>query len=38
MVVELNDGQMSGLSCVDPVKLYSRLALVIAERDRLCAT
>jgi hypothetical protein len=33
IVVELNDGQMSGLSCVDPVKLYSKLALVIAKRD-----
>ena len=29
MVVELNDGQMSGLSCVDPNNLYRNLRDVI---------
>lgn len=32
MVVELNDGQMSGLSCVDPGVLYSRLREVVQQK------
>jgi hypothetical protein len=29
IVVELNDGQMSGLSCVDPDYLYSRISRIL---------
>ena len=29
MVVELNDGQMSGLSCINPEELYSNLSKVL---------
>jgi hypothetical protein len=34
IVIELNDGSMSGLSCVDPDELYSNLAKVI-RNDKL---
>lgn len=30
-VVELNDGQMAGLSCVDPDKLYAHMARCLRE-------
>lgn len=33
-VVELNDGQMSGLSCVDPEALYANLARALMEPHR----
>lgn len=29
IVIELNDGQQSGLSCIDPAELYQKLGLVI---------
>lgn len=32
-VVELNDGQMSGLSCVNPDELYSNLAQALKEQS-----
>lgn len=31
IVIELNDLQMSGLSCVDPMRLYSNMALTLEE-------
>lgn len=31
IVIELNDGQMSGLSCVDPDELYRNMRLVLNE-------
>jgi hypothetical protein len=33
IVVELNDGQMSGTSCVDLKKLYGELATVVNDRE-----
>ena len=31
-VIELNDGQMSGLSCVDPDELYANMAAALKSR------
>lgn len=33
IVIELNDGQMSGLSCTDPVELYRQMAQVLRHKD-----
>lgn len=35
IVVEINDGQQSGLSCIDPDFFYSSLALQLAQAARL---
>jgi hypothetical protein len=35
IVIETNDGQMSGLSCVNPDELYDNMARALAARPQV---